>query len=155
MKPAEHPKPDLSNEWDRTKLRNWMANAQRLGREDVYTDAFRQLCRVEGRDIADPLEAEFAVVMRALEEALTQESGTTKRLSRTRQKLGRVGVRKTLADLALKPKPSTGFLKLLEFGMADMCAETLVLKYQEEFTEEVVAAARRRMVEYGLQEPAS
>ena len=38
---------------------------------------------------------------------------------------------KTLADLALKPKPSDGFLKLVEFGMADMSAEALILKYRE------------------------
>ena len=91
--------PDLSNEWDKEKLRNWMANAKRHKRDDIYQVAFRQLCRIEGRNIDDPLEAEFAVVMRALEEALTAESGTTKRLSRTRQKLNRVGVRQTLADL--------------------------------------------------------
>src|SRR5260370_4119306 len=77
--------PDLSNERDKEKLRNWMANAKRHQREDIYQDAFRQLCRIEGRNIDDPLEAEFAVVMRALEEALSTESGTTNRLSRTRQ----------------------------------------------------------------------
>jgi hypothetical protein len=98
------PVPDLSNEWNREKLRNWMKNAKRLGRDDVYQAAFRQLCRVEGRNISDPLESEFAVVMRALEEALSQEAGKTKRLSRTRQKLARAGVRKTLAERRrLKP----------------------------------------------------
>lgn len=142
--------PDLASEWDRQKLRNWMANAKRLGRDDVYQAAFRQLCRVEGRNIEDPLEAEFATVMRALEEALTEESGRTKRLSRTRQKLNRVGVRQTLADLALKPQPSLGFMKLLEFNMADMSAEALILKYRNEFDEAVVAAAERRLVEYDV-----
>ena len=53
-------KPDLSNEWDKDKLRNLMTNAKRLGRDNVYQDAFRQLCRAEGRNIADPLESEFA-----------------------------------------------------------------------------------------------
>src|ERR1700730_1218211 len=124
------PTPDLSDEWDKDKLRNWMKNAKRLGRDDVYRDALRQLCRIEGRNIDDPLESEFAVVMRALEEAMTQEAGRTKRLSRTRQKLDRVGVRQTLADLALKPKASLGFTKLVEFGMADMSAESLILKYR-------------------------
>lgn len=143
-------KPDLSNEWDRDKLRNWLANARRLGREDVYRDAFRQLCRVEGRNLDDPLDAEFAAVMRALEEALTEEAGKTKRLNRTRQKLGRAGVRKTLSDLALKPQPSMGFLKLLEFGMADMSAEALILKYATEFDGSVVGAARSRLKKYGV-----
>ncbi|GIK82894.1 MAG: hypothetical protein BroJett024_39990 [Alphaproteobacteria bacterium] len=142
--------PDLSEEWDRQKLRNWMANARRLGRDDVYQAAFRQLCRIEGRDIDDPLAADFAAVMRALEEALSEQNGRTTRLSRTRQKLARAGVRKTLADLALKPKPSEGFLKLMEFGMADMSAESLILKYRQEFEPEVVAAAERRLAEYGV-----
>ena len=143
-------KPDLSSEWDKDKLRTLMTNAKRLGRDDVYQDAFRQLCRAEGRNIADPLESEFASVMRALEQALTEEAGKTKRLNRTRQKLDRVGVRQTLADLALKPNPSMGFLKLVEFGMADMSAESLILKYRDEFDQDVVAAARRRLDEYGI-----
>lgn len=143
--------PDLSNEWDRDKLRNWMTNAKRLGRDDVYRAALRQLCRVEGRDIGDPLESEFAIVMRALEEALTAEAGKTKRLSRTRQKLDRVGVRKTLADLALKPKPSLGFIKLLEFGMADMSAEALILKHRDEFEPHVLEAAIKRLREHDIE----
>jgi len=139
-----------SNEWDPKKLRNLMDNAKRLGRDDVYSDAFRQLCRAEGRNISDPLESEFASVMRALEQALTEEAGKTKRLNRTRQKLDRVGVRQTLADLALKPQPSMGFLKLVEFNMADMSAESLVLKYEDQFSPEVVAAARNRLSQYGV-----
>jgi hypothetical protein len=143
--------PDLSNEWDRDKLRNWIANAKRLGREDVRKAAYIQLCRIEGRNIYDPLEAEFAIVMRALEEALSEESGKTKRLNRTRQKLGRVGVRQTLADLAMKPTPSTGFLKLVEFDMArELSAEALVLKYEAEFEPHVVAAAKKRLEEFGI-----
>ena len=130
-----------------------MANAKRLGRDDVYQAAFRQLCRVEGRNIEDPLEAEFATVMRALEEALTEESGRTNRLNRTRPKLDRVGVRQTLADLALKPQPSLGFMKLLEFNMADMSAEALILKHRNEFDEAVVEAAERPLVEHGIPIP--
>jgi hypothetical protein len=143
--------PDLSNEWDRDKLRNWMANARRHEREDIYREAFKQLCRIEGRNIDDPLESEFAVVMRALEEALTEEAGKTKRLNRTRQKLNRVGVRQTLADLALKPQPSLGFLKLVEFGMAkEMSAEALILKYRDEFEPAVVESAKQRLADYKI-----
>lgn len=146
------PTPDLSNEWDTKKLRNWMANAKRLGRDDVYRSAFRQLCRVEDQSFDDPLEADFASVIRALEESLTQEAGKIKRLNRTRQKIARVGVRQTLSDLALKP-PTVGFLKLVEFGMADMSAESLILKYRDEFAPNVVAAARRRLEKHGFTAP--
>jgi hypothetical protein len=143
--------PHLSNEWDSDRLRNWMKNAKRLRRNDVYQVALRQLCRVEGRNIDDPLESEFATVMRALEEALTEEAGKTKRLNRTRQKLDRVGVRQTLADLALKPTPSLGFVKLVEFNMADMSAEALILKYRDQFDQHVVDAAGKRLREHGIQ----
>ena len=47
------------------QFRDLMTNAKRLGRDDVYQDAFRQLCGAEGRNIADPLESEFANVMSA------------------------------------------------------------------------------------------
>jgi isopentenyl diphosphate isomerase/L-lactate dehydrogenase-like FMN-dependent dehydrogenase len=87
---------DLTVEWDTSKLRNLMTNAKRLGRDDIYFDAVRQIARIEGQNIDDPLEADFAIAMRALEEALTAESGQTKRLSRTKQKLKRAGVRQTL-----------------------------------------------------------
>ena len=144
------PVPDLSTEWDRTKLRNWMANAKRHGRDDIYRAAFRQLCRVEGRNIDDPLEADFATRIRALEEALTAEAGKTKRLSRLRQKLNRAGVRQTLADLAVTAQPSLGFMKLLEFNMADMSAEALILKYRDEFSPDIVDAASTRLAKYGV-----
>jgi hypothetical protein len=144
---------DLSIEWDATKLRNLMTNAKRLGRDDIYFDAVRQIARIEGLNIDDPLEADFAIVMRALEEALTAESGQTKRLSRTKQKLKRAGVRQTLADLAVSPTPSVGFMKLIEFKMGDMSAEALILKYKSEFDEETVTAARKRLKEHGVTLP--
>jgi hypothetical protein len=43
-----------------------------------------------------------------------------------------------------------GFLKLVEFGMADMSAESLILKYRDDFSKDVVAAASRRLDEYGV-----
>jgi hypothetical protein len=88
--------------------------------------------------------------MKALEEALTAESGQTKRLSRTKQKLKRAGVRQTLADLAVSATPSVGFMKLIEFKMGDMSAEALILKYKSEFDEETVTAARKRLEEHGV-----
>jgi hypothetical protein len=142
---------DLSIEWDATKLRNLMTNAKRLGREDIYFDAVRQIARIEGLNIEDPLEADFAVTMRALEEALTAETGPPKRVSRTKQKLKRAGVMQTLANLAASPTPSQGFIKLVEFKMADMSAEALILKYKAEFDEETVGAARKRLAEHGVE----
>jgi hypothetical protein len=43
-----------------------------------------------------------------------------------------------------------GFLKLIEFNMADITAEALILKYRHEVAENVVAAARRRLEKYDV-----
>ncbi len=146
-------KQDVSEEWDQDKLRTIMKNAKRLARADAFQDAFRQLCRSQGRNIDDPLDADFAGVMMALEEALSEETGATRRQNRTRLKTGAMAARDTLSDVALKPKPSMGFVKLIEFGVADMSAESLVLKYPDRFEGEVVIAARRRLEEFGFLQP--
>src|SRR5688572_1050291 len=100
---------DLANEWDPKKLRTLMSNAKQRARMDVYEQAFRQLCRIEGRDHDDPLDREFHEVMAALEQALTEARGKTTRLNRTRQKLKRVGVQALISDLARSRQPSEGF----------------------------------------------
>jgi hypothetical protein len=148
--PKLAPKQNVSDEWDKEKLRTIMKNARRLARTDAHQDAFRQLCRIDGRNIEEAFDAEFAVVMCALEEALSEESAATRRSNRAKQKPGPEGMRQTLTELALKPKPSMGFVKLMEFGMGDMSAEALVVKYPDQFEAAVVIAAQRRLEEFGL-----
>ncbi|MGE9010573.1 hypothetical protein ACO2JO_18465 [Leptospira interrogans] len=57
---------------------------------------------------------------------------------------------KTLTDLALKTQPSLGFVKLVEFDMADMSAEALILKYRHQFEPHVVEAATRRLNDHWI-----
>ncbi len=140
----------ISSETDRKKLRNWMDSAKRYELPEVYEAAFRRFCQTEGFDVSDPLDREFRSVIVALEVALSEQRGKTVRLGRTRPKLERVGVRQTITDLVNAPQPSAGFLYLIEFGMHDMSAEALVIKYAKEFDERVVEAARSRLDEYGL-----
>jgi hypothetical protein len=152
MKPrrAGASKFDSTNAWNQEKLLKEMATAKRLGRDDLYVDAFRQLCRAAGRDNDDPLDAEFASVLMALEEVFADKAGESRRLSRTKQTLSRYGVVHTLGDLALKSKASDGFLKLLELGVADMTAEKLVLKHRDRFEDDVILAAEHRLREFGV-----
>jgi len=42
-------------------------------------------------------------------------------------------------------------VKLVEFNMADMSAEVLSLRYHDEFESHVVAAATKRLQEYGIE----
>ena len=52
------PKP-ISEYTDPAGLRQLMVNAQRQKRDDVYWEAFRWLCSLEGIDQTDPLHREF------------------------------------------------------------------------------------------------
>ena len=67
------------------------------------------------------------------------------RASRTRQKVKRVGVRKTVEDLALSKQASEGFRILTGHGLGDLTAEFLVLKHAGRFSTDAVAAARARL----------
>ncbi len=127
-----------------------MENARRLEADDVYEAAFRRLAEILPEDAPEPIARDFWRSIHALEERLREERGKTVRLSRTRRKIDRVGVEKTLADLALSSTPSDGFDMLLERGMADLTAEAVVLRHQEQFEEEVVAAAKDRLASAGV-----
>lgn len=132
---------------DTGKLRNWIDNARRKGVKEVEDAAINRLIEVEAlknHDNPDELELDFWKSIIALEFVLSQERGKTTRLSRTRQKIARVGIRKTLADLALSAEPSEGYFLLRDRGMLEMSAEAVVLRHPEQFDAETIAAAQKR-----------
>jgi len=129
---------------DKGELRNLMANAKRLERDDIYWLAFKQLCSLEGMAYEDPVERDFYDVLNAYEELLTEKHGRTTRASRTRQKLKNKGVEQCLIDWALGD-PTAGFKLLLEKGLPELTAEHLVVKHAKRFPETVVKAAGERL----------
>jgi len=139
----------IVNCYDEKKLRNWISNADREGAEEVEDAARRQLIAVradiEIDDPNDPVVLDFWKSIAALENELSEERGKTIRLSRTRQKIARVGVEKTLADLALQAQPSDGYHLLKARNMLDLSAEAVVLRYPKRFAQEVLEAARMRL----------
>ena len=134
---------------DEKKLRNWIANARREGVGEVEDAARRRFVEVRAAkdidDLNDPIVLDFWKSITALEYELSEERGKTIRLSRTRQKIARVGVEKTLADLALQAQPSEGFFLLKARDMLDLSAEAVVLRFPERFEQIVVEAARQRL----------
>ena len=131
---------------DKEALRNLMNNAQRLERDDVYWQAFRRLCSLEGMNYDDPLERDFYDVLNAYEELLTQKNGRTTKATRTRQKLVNKGVEECLVDWALG-EPTDGFRLLVEKGLPELTAEYLVVKYATRFPKVAVDAARKRLAQ--------
>lgn len=125
-------------------LQQIMRNATERGATEVRDAAFRRLCTV--KPSAEPGTLEHAVwrSVFALEEALKAERKKTTLLGRTRQKIGRDGEQKTVADLVLKAA-SSGFDMLIERGMPELTFEAVALQFPDRFDAAVLKAAQSRL----------
>ncbi|MDI1282982.1 MAG: hypothetical protein PSV46_01175 [Reyranella sp.] len=130
---------------DPNALRTLMTNAKRLGRNDIWREAFQRLCSLEGADQAEPLHREFYQTLAAYEYLLSEKNGRATRASRTRLKLKGKGVVQCLEDWVTSKTPTEGYELLTAHGMAEMTGERLVLKYPEQFSEAAIAAATARL----------
>ena len=141
------------------ELRGLMANAQRLKNPQVYAEAFDWLCRKApnaDQSIADmngPLTQRFWQAVTAAEQVRTEANGKTTRLQRTRNKAASQGIIVTMADLAMKDKPSEGFHYLLEAGLSHLVFEYVIAEMPDRFEALAVSAAHRRLDEFGIARP--
>ena len=142
----------IAQKTDPAGLRSLMANARRLDREDVYWNAFRRLCELEGMDLSDPLERDFYQILNVYEQLLTEKNGRTTKASRTRQKMKNKGVMQCLIDWAVG-NPTEGFRLLVDKGQPELTAEYLVVKCKDRFDDDVVEAARARLLDHGATLP--
>lgn len=94
---------------DVEKLRSLIKNARDRGVSVVADAAFRRLVSLVPSEQPGTVEHDFWQTIHAFEYVLTEERKRTTRLSRTRQKVGRVGVVQTLRDWALDDKETDGF----------------------------------------------
>ena len=135
----------ISGYTDPADLRTLMTNAKRLGRDDIWREAFRRLCSLEGADQTDPLHRDFYQTLAAYEQLLTQKNGRATRASRTRLKLKSKGVIQCLEDWVLSKTPTESYELLVANSLVEMTGESIVLKYPEQFSEGAVAAAKARL----------
>ena len=145
----------ISSYTDPEHLRTLMQNAKRMGREDIWRQAFDQLCSLEGATETDPLDRAFYSTLAAYEQLLTQKNGRATRASRTRLKLKGKGVVACLEDWARAKEPPESFDLLVANGMVEMTGEQLVLTYPDRFTPEAVAGATARLATLTQAAPAS
>lgn len=130
---------------DPAALRILMQNARRLGRDDVWQEAFRRLCTLEGAGQTEPLHRDFYETLAAYEQLLSEKNGRATRASRTRMKLKSKGLVACLEDWAKSKEPSEGFELLVANGLAEMTGEQIVLKYPDQFSPEAIAGAKARL----------
>lgn len=134
---------------DPAALRTLMENAKRLGRMDVWREAFRRLCALEAEGQAEPLLRDFHETLAAYEQLLSEKNGRTTRAGRTRLKLKSRGAVQCLADWATGKDAPEEFVLLVAAGLPEMTGEQLVVRYADRFTPEVVAAATARLASAG------
>lgn len=135
---------------DVDNLKSIIKNAHDRGASVVADAAFRKLVSLVPAEKPGTVEHDFWQTVHAFEYVLTEERRKTTRLSRTRQKVARVGVVETLKDWALSDKQTNGFKMLLERGMPELTGEAIVLRHPEHFDAHVQAAARERLAQAGV-----
>ena len=143
----------IAKSTDADRLRRILKNARTMEVTSVEDAAFGRLVDVlasHGRESIDDVDRDFWKTIHAFEEMLSEERGRTVRLTRTRQKIARKGIRQTLVDFAMKKTPTSGFEMLIELGRADLTGEALILKHGHAFDSEVCAAARTRLENAGV-----
>lgn len=131
---------------DEAQLRNLIQNARKQNNRIVERAAFLRLIALVPAANPGTVEHDFWQTVHAFEEMLSEERGRTTRLSRTRQKVQRVGVIQTLKDWALSEKETDGFTKLLERQMPEMTGEAIVLRHPQHFDDAVQNAAKNRLM---------
>lgn len=135
---------------DREHVRNLLANAERLGEIDLAKACQRRLFKLSGMDFDDPLERRFWEIIAAFEEFRTQANGRTTKANRTRQKVNKAGIIKTVEDLMVQAQPSDGFKQLVAAGLSEFVFEHMVIEFPDRFSDKAVVAARRRLDELSV-----
>ncbi|NYT42440.1 hypothetical protein HZY97_16830 [Sphingomonas sp. R-74633] len=133
---------------DKSELTKLMANARRLGNEEIYNQAFRRRCELEGANIDDSLHSRFMEVLAAYEGLLAEKHGRAQAAGRTRQKMAKAGIEQCLIDWSLDSKESDAFALLSERGMLELTGEFVVTQFPDRFDDKVVAAAKARLEKY-------
>ncbi|MDO9338880.1 MAG: hypothetical protein Q7T61_21000 [Caulobacter sp.] len=128
-----------------------MIRKGRLQNEQALADAaFNRLITIAPAANPGTLEHDFWRTVAAFEQLRTEYNGKTTLLSRTRQKVAKVGEQALLAEWA-RSKPTTGFEMLLEMRRPDLTGEAIVLRHPDRFTEAERAAATDRLVAAGVE----
>ena len=135
------------------ECRGLMVNADRLGNAEVHRLAFQRLCVLAGEDEDTPLARDFAEVLAAYEESLTQKNGRKTRATRTRTKLKNKGLHQCLVDWSTAPETTDGFKILAEKDLGHFTGEYLVVKYAGEFDAKTVSAATAKLKKAGINLP--
>lgn len=135
---------------DPTELRGIIANATKRDAEEVRHAAFMRLIEIVPEEKPGSVEHDFWRSITAFEHLRTVANGKTTRLSRTRQKVKRVGILKVLEDFALG-RETEGYESLMMLELPELTGEAIILRHEACFPAEAVSAARARLASAGVE----
>ncbi|MGB3408224.1 MAG: hypothetical protein WBA67_12100 [Jannaschia sp.] len=145
---------------DVDKLRNLMANADRMGVAPVRDAAFRRLALIQteatvdaAEQAPDAMERDFLRTIFAYEQLVREELGKAKRLTKTRMKMTKTGPVKALESFASVTDEYSAFKTLIARGLEDLTGEAVILRYPDAFDAATRDAATARL-ETAQTEPA-
>ncbi len=141
---------DPSTMTDPRKVKQLMANAEKIGEASLVHRCLVRLYELAGSDYDDPITRRLWQAVAAYEETLRRKHGKQQRASYTRRKIAEKGPIATLSDWALDKKVTPGFEALVAAGMAEFTGEYVVVEYAASFEPHVVAAARNRLEAFGV-----
>jgi hypothetical protein len=142
--------PDPQTFTDPEKLRKLMANAVRLGYNDLAFGCQMRIAELAGAAHKDAIERAFWTSLTAAEEFRTADNGRSTRLLKVRAKHKRVGAQKLLSDLMMADDLTDGFDTFVEHGRSDLTGEAIVLQHEDQFSVDVVNAARKKLLDKGV-----
>ncbi|MFP9139479.1 hypothetical protein ACLI1C_20055 [Devosia sp. XGJD_8] len=142
--------PDPQTFTDPDKLRKLMANAVRLGYDDLAFGCQMRIAELAGAAHTDAVERAFFTGLVAAEEFRTADNGRSTKLIKIRSKHKRVGAVKVLSDMMMAPELSDGFEKLVAHNRSDLTGEAIVINNEDAFSVDVVNAARKKLMDQGV-----
>lgn len=129
---------------DVSKIRRLMANAERLGEDELVIKCKQRIFELAGGDGDSEIEKRLFQALAAYEEILLEKHGKAVKANYTKRKIRDKGVIKTLTDWALDTKVTPGFEALVSQGLEEFTGEKIVIDFADEFPSEVVEAARAK-----------
>ncbi|WP_342736312.1 hypothetical protein [Bradyrhizobium sp. B117] len=128
-----------------------LERAIQAGEAEFVKPLYVRLAQLGGADYSDPLEAAFHSLLTVYEQTLRRG-----RANRVRIKLKNLGggasaVEKILIGWCRAKRMSSGFERMVEFGLKDRVGEYIVgIDFPARFPSEVVEAARAKLIKYDI-----
>jgi len=139
--------PDPQTFTDPEKLRKLMANAVRLGYVDLAFGCQMRIAELAAASQTDAVERAFWTGLVAAEEFRTADNGRSTKLTKIRTRHKKLGAVRVLSEQMMEPEVSDGFDKLVAGKRSDLTAEAIVMKHEDEFSVDVVNAARKKLMD--------